>query len=113
MATYAPAAPVAARPGLGRTVQRTAFITLLAAAPLLPQVGSDRFDFPAVTSFWALPVFAALMLLPFIGAHRRLFRLDLLVMVSFLVALGCERPGRAWPVLLIYPPLLYLGARMI
>lgn len=96
------------------SVRRLAFVALLLAAPLLPHLDSGGFEFPAVSNSWVCLPFCALMLLPLIDvrAPRRLFHFDLLVLLSFVVALGFERPSRVWPVLLIYPPLIYLGVRM-
>jgi hypothetical protein len=83
--------------------------------PFLPHLSSNGFDFPAVSDFWACLPFCGLLILPFLDVkgRRRLFDLDLLVLLSLLVALGFLRPGRTWPVLLIYPPLLYLAVRML
>ncbi|MHB8243646.1 MAG: glycosyltransferase 87 family protein [Solirubrobacteraceae bacterium] len=95
--------------------RRTAFAGLLLAAALVPHLSSDGFDFPAVTDFWSLLPFCGLFGLALVDLRSpwRLLHADLLALLSFAVALGCWRDTRTWPVLLIYPPLLYLGARMI
>lgn len=115
MATRSPAVGVAPRIALASSARRLAFVVLLAAAPLLPHLSSNGFEYPAVSNVWVCVPFCALMLLPLsdLSAWRRLFYLDLLVLLSFVVALGLERPGRVWPVVLIYPSLLYLAGRMI
>ncbi len=83
--------------------------------PLLPHLSSDGFDFPAVSNAWVCLPVSALLLLPFVDGRRvrPLLLVDLLALLSFVVALGLERPGRIWPVLLVGPPLLYLAARMV
>jgi hypothetical protein len=115
MATRSPAAGLAPPITLASPARRLAFVALLAAAPLLPHLSSNGFEYPAVSNVWACVPFGALMLLPLadLRAWRRLLHLDLLVLLSFVVALGLERPGRVWPVVLIYPSLLYLACRMI
>jgi Glycosyltransferase family 87 len=100
---------------VGLQTQRLAFVVLMAMVPLLPHLSSDGFSFPAVANFWVTLPFAVLFLLPLIDLRTRatILHLDLLALVSMLVALGCERPGRLWPVVLLYPPLLYLAVRMV
>ncbi len=95
--------------------RRSAFAALLLAAVLVPHLSSDGFDFPAVTDFWSLLPFCGLFLVALVDLRSpwRLLHADLLALISFVVALGCWSDMRTWPVLLIYPPLLYLGARMV
>jgi hypothetical protein len=116
MSAHALIARPAGRRRLAISTRRAAYVVLLASAPLLPHLTSDGFEFPAVSNFWVCLPFCALFLLPLLDSsvlRGRLFLLDLLALLSFIVALGLERPGRVWPVVLIYPPLLYLAARMI
>ncbi len=116
MAAHAPAVRRrGASIGLGVLAQRVAFVGLLAALPLLPHLTSDGFEYPAVSDFWSCAPFCALLLLATVDLRRwrRLLHLDLLVLLSFVVALGCLRPWRLWPALLIYPPLIYLFVRMV
>lgn len=114
MDSLASSSPVAILHLLQGWVRRTAFLLLLLFAVLVPHLSSNGFDFPAVSSFSSLLPFCALFLLPLLDMRRRgrALNVDLLAMVSFVVALGCWRDTRGWPVLLIYPPLLYLFARM-
>jgi hypothetical protein len=90
------------------------YLALLIAAPLLPQFGNSPTTYPAVSNFWVFAPFAALFLLPLvdIGALRRMLHLDLLVLLSFGVALGCWRQSSFVSMLFIYAPLAYLCARM-
>jgi hypothetical protein len=113
MSAHALIARRAGRRRLGISTCRTAYVVLLASVPHLT---SDGFDFPAVSNSWVCLPFCAVFLLPLLDTsvlRGRLFLLDVLALLSFIVALGLERPGRVWPVVLIYPPLLYLAARMI
>lgn len=95
--------------------RRIAYVALLALAPLLPHLSSGGFDFPAVSAAWVCLPLAALLLVPLVDlrAPWRWAHLDLLVLLSPAVALVCERPGRTWAVLLVYPPLAYLAVRML
>jgi len=81
---------------VGLQTQRLAFVVLMAMVPLLPHLSSDGFSFPAVANFWVTLPFAVLFLLPLIDLRTRatILHLDLLALLSILVALGCERPGR-------------------
>ncbi|MGA2320024.1 MAG: glycosyltransferase 87 family protein [Solirubrobacteraceae bacterium] len=90
------------------------FIALLAAAPLLPSLGNSVWTYPAVSHSWVLFVFCGLFLLGLIDfSHlRRIFHLDLLVLLSFAIALSCWSQSRWLACLFIYPPLVYLGVRM-
>jgi hypothetical protein len=93
---------------------RLIFIVLLGACPLLPQLGNSFSDYPAVSHFWVLLPFCGLFLLPLVdvGHLRQMFHLDLLVLLSFAIALGSWERSRLWPLLFIYAPLVYLGVRM-
>ncbi len=95
--------------------RRALLVALLGAAVLVAHVDSDGFEFPGVSNFYSLLPFCGLLALPLVDLHapRRLLHLDLLVLCSLLVALGCWQNGRLWPTLLIYPPLVYLAARMV
>jgi Glycosyltransferase family 87 len=101
--------------GIGELTGRILFIALLAAAPLLPEINSSIFSFPAVTNWWVCVPFCALFLLALLDVRHlcRIYNLDLLVLGSFIVALGCYDSSRTLPVLLLYPPLIYLAGRMI
>jgi hypothetical protein len=114
MDSLAPSSPATILHLLQGWGRRTAFLLLLLFAALVPHLSSNGFDFPAVSSFSSLLPFCALFLLPLLDMRKpgRALQVDLLAMVSFVVALGCWRDTRGWPVLLIYPPLLYLFARM-
>jgi hypothetical protein len=115
MAAHAPAVRRGAWVGLDVVARRVVFAALLVALPFLPHLTSDGFEYPTVSSFWSCVPFCALLTLATVDtrAWRRIANLDLLVLLSFVVALGCLRPWRLWPALLIYPPLLYLALRMI
>lgn len=103
-----------AQAGLAGILRRATFIALLAAVAFLPRPRPNIFDFPAITHMWVLLVFAALLFVVLVDLQRpwRLANADLLVLLSFLVALAFAGGSRAWPVLLIYPPLAYLATRM-
>lgn len=94
---------------------RSAFVVLLATAPFLPVMKSSLFEYPAVTNWWVCLPFCALFLLA-LGDFRRplgLHNLDLLVLGSLIVALGCYGSSRTLPLQLLYPPLIYLAVRML
>ena len=95
--------------------RRVAFVAALVAAVALPRPWMNQFDFPGIEHVWTLLPFAALMLIPFAEARRRarLLQLDLLVLLSFLVALSQVAPQRPWSLMLPYAPLLYLAVRML
>jgi hypothetical protein len=59
--------------------------------------------------------FCGLFLLPLVDIHklRRMFHLDLLVLLSFGVALGFWRKSNSLSLLFIYAPLAYLCVRML
>jgi hypothetical protein len=115
MSTLAPSSLAASPAVLEARVRRLLFLALLAAAVIVPHLSSDGFEFPAVSNFWSLLPFCGLFLVPLLDLRspRRLLHLDLLGLLSFLVALGCWENMRSWPVLLIYPPLIYLCLRMV
>lgn len=105
-----------ATPGT-RTVElaaRGAFLVLLAAAPLLPVIQSSLFIYPAVSNWWVCLPLCALFLLALGDLHRplRLYNLDLLALGSLIAALGLYSSSRSLPLDLLYPPLVYLAARM-
>jgi hypothetical protein len=111
---------LAARPGAHRLVRpalaaRCAFLALLVATPLLPVMRSSFFTYPAVSNWWVCLPLWALFLLALGDLRRplRLYNLDLLVLGSFVVALGCYGSSRTLPVQLLYPPLVYLAPRML
>ncbi len=93
---------------------RVAFVALLSAAPLLPQLGNSLQTYPAVSHFWVMLPFCGLFLLGLVDFEhvRRMLHLDLLVLLSFVIALGAWGQSRTWPMLFVYAPLVYLGARM-
>ena len=113
-----PGAPTESTPAVcGAPVRlgvRLIFVALLGAAPLLPTLGNSFAAFPTVSHSWVLLPFCGLFLLPLIevGHLRRLFHLDLLVLLSFAIALGFWHRAQLWPLLFIYAPLVYLGVRM-
>lgn len=115
MSTHAPAAQPVLLSRLDRPARRVAYLALLGLVPLLPHVSSNGFEFPAVSDFWACLPFCALLLLAVLDvqAMRRLVFLDLLVLLSLVLVMGCWRAWRTWPVLLMYPLLFYLAARMV
>lgn len=94
---------------------RAAFLLLLAAAPFLPDIRSSLFDWPAVSNWWVCLPLCGLFLLALGDLRRplRLYNLDLLVLCSFIVALGCYGSSRTLAQQLPYPPLLYLALRML
>ena len=102
------------RAELGESVRAAGLVGLLAAALLVPHLSSNGFEYPAVSDGWVLLVFCALVLVPFLdlNALRRLVLLDLIALLAFVLGLALGRPGITWPVLLAYPPMLYLAARM-
>ena len=97
-----------------RLAARVIFIALLAVSPLLPEFGNSISNYPAVSHFWVLLPFCGLFLLPLVDAGhlRRLRHVDLLVLLSFGIALGSWNLSRFWPLLFVYVPLAYLGVRM-
>jgi hypothetical protein len=76
-----------------------------------------RGDFaPLFGSWWVLLLFSLLFLVPFLDLRRpwRMLHLDALVLESFLVSYLLFDHARLEPaVWLVYPPLLYLLARML
>jgi hypothetical protein len=95
-------------------LRRLAFAALLASLPFLPHLDSSAFQFPAVSHAWTLLVFAALMLLPFLGRlERRGGLVELLLLAALATPLALERPPRQWPVMLVYPLLGALAIRML
>ncbi|HEY2283624.1 MAG TPA: hypothetical protein VGH60_08765 [Solirubrobacteraceae bacterium] len=96
-------------------VVRLTFIVLLVACPLLPVFRNSVQSYPAVAHFWVVLPFCGLFLLPLIDFEhlRRMLHLDLLVLLSFAVALGTWSHARTWPMLFVYAPLAYLGVRMV
>jgi Glycosyltransferase family 87 len=97
-----------------RIAVRLSFLALLAISPLLPPFGNSLSSYPAVSHSWVLLAFSGLFLLPLVDVcHlRRVRHLDLLVLLSFGIALGTWRLSRFWPLLFVYAPLAYLGVRM-
>ncbi len=93
---------------------RLAFVALLIASPLLPQLRNSFQTYPAVSHFWVLLPFCGLFLLPFVDFDhlRRVSNLDLLVLLSFVIALGSWSRSSLLPMIFIYAPLVYLGGRM-
>jgi hypothetical protein len=93
---------------------RLTFLALLGAVLLLPQPRSSLHAYPAVSHFWVLLPFCALFLLGLVDvAHvRRMFHLDLLVLLAVVVALGSWSQSRTWPMIFVYAPLVYMGVRM-
>lgn len=94
--------------------RRLSYIALLIAAPLLPQLGNSFWTYPAVSHLWVFLPFCGLFLLPLVDVHklRRMLHLDLLVLLSFGIALGYENRSSFLSMLFIYGPLAYLFARM-
>jgi hypothetical protein len=107
---------VTARPavrGVAPALQRVAFVALLAAAAIVPRT---RFSwFPAVYDAWSLLPFCGLVLVALVDVRRpwQLPHLDLLVFLSLVLAIAFAGESRwAWSMLLLYPQLVYLAARM-
>ena len=94
---------------------RLTFVVLLLACPLLPAFRNSIRAYPAVAHFWVVLPFCGLFLLPLIdfGHLRRMLHLDLLVLLSFVIALGSWSHARTWPMLFVYAPLAYLSVRMV
>jgi hypothetical protein len=107
--------PSGASSPAGSLVRRVLFVVLLCAAAALPHLSSGAFEFPGVAHAWVVFPLAALMVLPLVdlARPRRLVHLDLFVLLVPVTALSLERPQRAWPVLMVYPALAYLCARML
>lgn len=103
------------RIGIGELAGRILFITLLAAAPLLPKLTCSSSSFPAVTNWWVCLPFCGLFLLALLDVRhpRRIYNLDLVVLGSLVVAFGCFERARVLPMLMLYPPLIYLAVRML
>lgn len=97
-----------------RAAGRLSYVALLIAAPLLPQLGNSYWTYPAVSHAWVLLPLCALFLLPLLDLRqlRRMFHLDLLVLLSFGLALAWEGHSSLLSLLCIYAPLAYLCARM-
>jgi hypothetical protein len=95
--------------------RRIAFAALLAATPLLPQMQSSRFEFPAIEHGWVCLPLGGLILLALIDlrAWRRWIHFDLVAFVALSAALACWRQWLTWPTLLLYALLGYLLARMV
>jgi hypothetical protein len=94
---------------------RLTFIVLLVACPLLPAFRNSMRTYPAVARFWVVLPLCGLFLLPLIDFEhlRRMLHLDLLALLSFVVALGSWSHAHTWPMLFVYAPLAYLGVRMV
>jgi len=94
---------------------RSAFIVLLVACPLLPAFRNSLQTYPAVANFWVVLPCCGLFLLPLIDFEHlwRMRHLDLLVLLSFVLALGWWDHARTWPMFFVYAPLAYLGVRMV
>jgi hypothetical protein len=107
------ATPDASHPLASRAV-RLMFVLLLCAAPLLPELGNSFSSYPVVSHAWVLLPFCGLFLVALLDVSNpwRLLHLDLLVLLSFAVALGFWDRAHPWPLLFVYAPLLYLGVRM-
>lgn len=93
---------------------RMSYVALLIAAPLLPQIGNSYWTYPAVSHAWVLIPLCVLFLLPLVDIHRlrRSSHLDLLVLLSFGVALGSWGHSSSLSLLFVYAPLTYLLVRM-
>jgi hypothetical protein len=117
MATDGLLADSTAAPRMGRAelAARGAFVVLLAAVPLMPVISSSVFTFPAVNNWWVCLPLCTLFLLTMGDVRRplRVYNLDLLVLGSFIIPLGCYGSSRTLPVQLLYPPLAYLAVRML
>jgi Glycosyltransferase family 87 len=93
---------------------RTAFVALLATSLLIPQLKNSFWTYPAVPNPWVLAPFCALFLLALIDLSHpwQILHLDLLVLLSFVVALAFWSESSFLPLLFVDAPLVYLGARM-
>jgi len=93
---------------------RAAFVALLATSLLIPQLKNSFWTYPAVPNPWVLAPFCALFLLAVIDLSHpwQLLHLDLLVLLSFVIALAFWSASSFLPLLFIDAPLVYLGARM-
>jgi hypothetical protein len=96
-------------------VGRVSYVALLIAAPLLPQIGNSYWTYPAVSRIWVFAPLCGLFLLPLVDVRRaqRISNLDLLVLLSFAVALGSWGHSSFFSLLFIYAPLAYLCVRML
>jgi Glycosyltransferase family 87 len=93
---------------------RAAFLALLATSLLIPQLQNSFWTYPAVPNPWVLVPFCVLFLLPLLDLSHpwQLLHLDLLALLSFVVALAFWSQSSFLPLLFIDAPLVYLGARM-
>ena len=96
----------------GGGLRRLVFCVLLCVALAEPRIGSNAFEYPAVTSAWALLPFGLLIVLPVadLGRPWRLINIDLGMLLLPVVAVAFEKVPRQWPVLLVYISLGYLGS---
>jgi Glycosyltransferase family 87 len=109
------AARVAARRATAVPLRRSGFAVLLVSVPLLPRIGADPFDYPAVSNGWVCLPLCGLILLAVsdVRPGPRWAQLDLLAFLSLTVSLICWRAWRTWPTVLLYALLAYLAVRML
>jgi hypothetical protein len=107
---------VTARPavdGLAPALQRIAFVALLVVAATVPRTWLA--PFPAVFNASSLLPFCGLLLVVLVDVRRpwQLPHLDLLVLLSLVLAIAFAGGSQwAWSMLVLYPQLAYLAARM-
>ena len=93
---------------------RLMFLALLACSLLAPRLRNSVWTYPAVANPWVLTPFCALFLLGLLelSSPWQLRNLDLLALLSFVVALALWSQSSLLALAFIYAPLVYLGARM-
>jgi hypothetical protein len=108
---------VAARPAARRIaplMKRAAFVALLVVAAVVPRVWLA--PFPAVADAWSLLPFGGLVLVVLVDVRRpwQVVHLDLVVLLSLVIPIAFAGGSRwVWSMLLLYPQLVYLAARMV
>ena len=102
------------RPLVVPALQRAAFVALLAAAAIVPKVWI-ALSFPSVFDAWSLLPFCGLVLVALFDVRRplQIAHLDLLAFLSLVLAIAYAGAAHPWSMLLLYPQLFYLAARML
>ena len=92
---------------------RVAFIGLLVVAAVVPRAWLA--PFPAVYDAWSLLPFCGLVLVVLVDVRRPLTlpHLDLLALLSLVLAIAYAGGSRPWSMFLLYPQLVYLAVRML
>lgn len=112
--TFTTQRPALAAGELLRWGTRLMFLALLACSLLAPRLRNSVWTYPAVANPWVLTPFCALFLLGLLelSSPWQLRNLDLLALLSFVVALALWSQSSLLALAFIYAPLVYLGARM-